>query len=380
MGDVVWLEQAFRKAGIPIDVFPGAYQRGHGDLIGDKPFMHHTGSFGATPNSIANHPELGLCSQLYLATNGRYTLCGVGVAYHAGVGSGYGLPTNNGNFYSVGIEAAHNGTAAWGKAQYDAYLMGVQTQNKHRKAPWNDVVAHKEYGAIQGKWDPGNIDMKLFRQRLLQDQSKGEPHIVINMIELEAKQNPWVGVRHAKPGAEGESRIGAYGRGRFVEYDNAHIYFHPSTGAFAIPHADPALPGTGIFEAYSIFGYEVGIGYPVRDFSPIEAHGIRGAVMAFQGGVIYVPDEQSVCKPALVGGVIGQRWARDGYEKGDLGWPKGSEYDNGTGGRRQDFQFGTLEWDPSNAVKKIGDAAFSMNIVDHKGLPIALHGVELVAT
>lgn len=379
MGDVVWLEQAFKKAGIPIDVYPGAYDRGHGDLIGDKPFMHHTGSFGATPGSIANHPELGLCSQLYLATNGRFTLCGVGVAYHAGIGSGYGLPTNNGNFYSAGIEAAHNGTAAWGAPQYNAYLMGVQTMNKHRKAPWNDVVAHKEYGAIQGKWDPGNLDMKLFRQRLLQDQSKNEPPVVINMIELEAKQNPWVGVRHGKPGAEGETRVGKDGKGRFVAYDNAHIYFHPSTGAFAVPHADPKIPGSGIFEAWSRRNWEGGVlGYPVRDFSPIEAHGIKGAVMAFQGGVLYVANDPKI-GDRVVTGIIGQRWARDGYEKGDLGWPTSDEYDNGTGGRRQNFQFGTLEWDPSGAVKEIGDAAFSMNIVDHKGLPVALHGVQLVA-
>ena len=44
---------------------------------------NHLG-FGETPRGIAQHPTLGLASQLYLARDGRYTLCGVGIAWHAG--------------------------------------------------------------------------------------------------------------------------------------------------------------------------------------------------------------------------------------------------------------------------------------------------------
>lgn len=378
MADPVWLPDVIRAEGVTCDIFPGAFDRGHGDfgtIWG--PFMHHTGSFGETPNGIANHPTLGLASQIHLAANGRATLCGVGVAWHAGTGSWEGIPTNNGNAVCIGIEAAHNGTAAWSDAQYGSYLRIVRAINKKLGNPINKVVAHKEYGAIQGKWDPGNLDMKLFRERL----RVGDPVLVTNMIELEAKQNPWVGARHGKAGADGETKVGRDGKGRFVEYDNAHIYFHPATGAFAVPHADPAIPGSGIFEAWAALGWESGaLGYPVRDFAPIEAHGVKGAVMAFQGGILYVPDDQTALKPSVVTGVIGQRWAKEGYEKGELGWPKASEVPNGTGGRLQEFQFGTLNWDPSGAVKALGDLAVrDLTVVDSKGLPLALDAVELVA-
>lgn len=346
------------------------------------PFIHHMGASGtAGPNSIANHPSLGLASQLYLGRNGEYTLCGVGVAYHAGIGSWPGLPTNNANFHSIGIEAENSGTEGWSTPQYTSYLKGVRALNRRQRRALNSVVAHKEYGAVQGKWDPGLIDMKRFRSQLIEPGKPPE-----NMIEREAREHPWVGNRRAKAGAEGETPVGRDGKGRFVEYDNAHIYFHPRTGAFVVPHADPALPGTGIFEAWAALGYESGpLGYPVRDWAPIEAHGVKGAVQAFQGGVLYVPDDQTFLKPSWVTGLIGQRWAAEGYETGELGWPKGGgEVPNGTGGRLQEFQFGTLEWDPSSAVKHLGDRGLAAikdaSIVDlSTGLPLALDAVEIAA-
>ncbi|WP_425284526.1 N-acetylmuramoyl-L-alanine amidase [Gordonia westfalica] len=313
---------------------------------------------------MAQHSSLGLASQLHLAPNGVVTLCGVGVAWHAGTGSWPGIPANNGNAVTIGIEAAHNGTAAWSEAQYGAYLKVVRAINKRLGNPWNKVVAHKEYGAIQGKWDPGNLDMKLFRQRLLQAPDK--PLVVMNMIELEAKENPWVGVRKAKPGAGGERKVGRDGKGRFVEYENAHIYFHPATGAHAIPHG-------GLFEAYAERKWETGeLGFPVRDFTKLA----DGAVMAFQGGVLYRKDGKD---HHVVKGVIGQRWALEGYEKGPLGWPTSDEISNGTGGKRQAFEHGVLEWDPSGAVKKIGDAAKDLTLVNAAGIPLAVEAVDLIA-
>ncbi|AOE44842.1 endolysin [Gordonia phage Terapin] len=380
MGDPVGMVEAFRKAGLKVNEYPGWRGRGHGDF-GKVwgPFMHHTGSFGETPRGIAEHPSLGLASQWHLAPNGVYTICGIGIAWHAGTGSWPTIPTNNGNAVCVGFEAAHNGTAAWSKPQLDAYLKGVQTLNIFLDNPWDKVVAHKEYGKIQGKWDPGNLDMKWVRQQLkVRDIEKP---VVINMIELEAKENPWVGVRHAKPGAEGEMKIGRDFRGRQVEYDHANIYFYPGIGAFAIPHADPKIPGSGIFEAYGRRGFERGpLGYPVRDFSLIEGHGVSGAVMAFQGGLLYVANDPSI-GDHMLGGVIGQRWALEGWEDGPLGWPITDEYDNGTGGKRQEFQFGTLEWDPSGAIKKLGtEPVRNLSLVDDKGYPLAVtEGVELIA-
>ncbi|URM86141.1 lysin A [Gordonia phage BiggityBass] len=383
MADPTWIPEALRAEGLTCHIFDGAFGRGQGDMPDGYliPFIHHMGASGtAGPGSIARHPTLGLASQLYLGRNGEYTLCGVGVAYHAGVGSWPGLPTNNANFHSIGIEAENSGTEGWSAPQYTSYLRGVRALNRHQRRALNSVVAHKEYGAVQGKWDPGLIDMKRFRSQLVEPGKAPE-----NMIEREAREHPWIGARKAKPGAEGETPVGRDRRGRMVAYERAHIYFHPRTGAFVVPHADPALPGTGIFEAWAALGWESGaLGYPVRDWAPIEAHGIKGAVQAFQGGVLYVPDDQTALKPSVVTGLIGQRWAAEGYETGELGWPKASEVPNGTGGRLQEFQYGWLEWDPTSAVKHLGEHGMALvrdlSVVDQtNGLPLALGAVELVA-
>ncbi|SDT84708.1 hypothetical protein SAMN04488548_13125 [Gordonia westfalica] len=50
MADPVWLPDVLRAEGLKVDIYPGAFERGHGDfgtIWG--PFMHHTGSFGETP-------------------------------------------------------------------------------------------------------------------------------------------------------------------------------------------------------------------------------------------------------------------------------------------------------------------------------------------
>ncbi|QLF83999.1 lysin A [Gordonia phage Upyo] len=391
MADPTYLPEALKREGLNVTVLDGAMQRGHGDFANRYliPFVHHTGASGTPgPWAIARHPELGLCSQLYLGRDGKVVLCGIGIAYHAGTGSWPGIPANQGNQYSIGTEAENNGTEGWGTAQYGSYLRIVRAINRAQGAPLNKVVAHKEYGAVQGKWDPGSLDMKLFRQRLL--VADAPEKVIINMIDLEAKENPWVGVRKAKPGAEGETRIGRDGKGRLVAYDNAHIYFHPSTGAHAIPHADPRFEGSGLFEAYRRRGYELGeLGYPVRDFSKIDG----GAVMSFQGGILYVHDTLVGAdgrKDHVVRGVIGQRWALEGYEDGPLGWPISDEVPNGTGGVMQMFEHGSLEWDKSGAVKRLADLGLStqavtnLNVVHQSGpqagMPIAAtHGVELIA-
>lgn len=376
MADPTWLPDVLRAAGLKCNIYPGAFERGHGDfgtIWG--PFMHHTGSYGASPGSIAEHPSLGLASQLHLATDGTYTLCGVGTAWHAGVGSWPGLPTNNANSNTIGIEAANDGTGGWAAAQYDAYLRGIRAINRKLGNPLNKVVAHKEYGAIQGKWDPGGIDVNRFRQQLLVDDA-APPLPPVNMINAQAKIDAWVGRRRFNDGEEWH--VGADLKGRMVEFDNAHIYWSINTGAHAIPHADPNVDHSGLFEAYALRGFERGpLGYPVRHFDIIETATFRGAVQAFQGGVMYIRDGHPA---VVVKGVIGQRWATEGYEKGRLGWPLTDEIPNGTGGVIQMFEFGSLEWDPQGAVLSIGPAATrDLTLVNAAGIPLALEAVQLVA-
>lgn len=182
MADPTWLPEVLRTAGLKVDVLPGAMDRGHGDF-GDiwGVVAHHTGSNSATPNSIAFHPELGLCSQLHLGRDGKFTVCGIGIAWHAGQGSYPGLPTNNANQFTIGIEAANDGggspgrphRSSWPDAQYNAYVTGVAAILNHLGQPSARVIAHKEWaGAAQGKWDPGAIDMNTFRADVAREQAR----------------------------------------------------------------------------------------------------------------------------------------------------------------------------------------------------------------
>lgn len=172
-GDPVWLADVLRAEGLRCDIAPGAFNRGHGDMADIWGVLaHHTGSNNATWQSIAHHPTLGLASQLHLSRDGVYTLCGVGIAWHAGKGSYPGVGTNNGNQRLIGIEAANDGGGApgkphrssWPDKQYDAYVRGVAAILRKLGYGADRCIAHKEWaGKSQGKWDPGAIDMSTFR-------------------------------------------------------------------------------------------------------------------------------------------------------------------------------------------------------------------------
>jgi hypothetical protein len=166
MPDPVWLPEVLRNAGLTVNEYPGWRDRGHGDFGSIWGVVaHHTGSYGASARGIAEHPELGLCSQLHLSAEGVYTICGAGVAWHAGMGSYPGLPTNNANQCTIGIEAANDGRSGWSDAQYDAYVRGVAAILDHLGHDSSHVIGHKEWAAAsQGKWDPGGIDMDDFRR------------------------------------------------------------------------------------------------------------------------------------------------------------------------------------------------------------------------
>ncbi|MGX6508295.1 peptidoglycan recognition protein family protein [Rhodococcus sp. SJ-2] len=167
VGDPVWLADVLREAGLECDIYPGAFERGHGDFGAIWGIVaHHTGATGSPgPGVIAKHPTLGLASQLHLDRNGKYTLCGVGIAWHAGQGAWPGLPTNDANRLTIGIEAENNGTEGWSPAQYDAYTRGCAAILRKLGHDSSHVIGHKEWaGPSQGKWDPGGIDMDSFRR------------------------------------------------------------------------------------------------------------------------------------------------------------------------------------------------------------------------
>lgn len=172
-GDPTFLPEVLRAEGLTVKEIAGWRERGHGDF-GEiwGVVAHHTGSNNATAESIAFHPSLGLASQIHLGRDGVVTLCGVGIAWHAGSGSHAGLPRNDANRLTIGIEAANDGGGApgkphrssWPDAQYNAYVKTVAAILRFLGRNSSRVISHKEWaGAAQGKWDPGAIDMDIFR-------------------------------------------------------------------------------------------------------------------------------------------------------------------------------------------------------------------------
>lgn len=167
MSDPLWLPEILRAAGLTVREVEGWRTRGHGDFGAIWGVIaHHTGSNppSDSPNYIAFHPELGLASQLHLNRQGVWTICGVGIASHAGYGDYPGIQRNNANAVTIGIEAENNGTEGWSPIQRGSYVRGIAAILRHLGLPSARVIGHKEWaGASQGKWDPGGIDMRQFR-------------------------------------------------------------------------------------------------------------------------------------------------------------------------------------------------------------------------
>ncbi|MDT5195812.1 MAG: hypothetical protein QOH20_2566 [Mycobacterium sp.] len=174
-GDPVWLADVLRDEGLKVIEYPGWRDRGHGEFRDIRGVMvHHTGSDDATAASIANgRPDLaGPLAQLHVARDGTVTVVALGVAWHAGIGMYPWLPTNMGNWHTIGIECANSGTSPsaphrenWPDVQYDALVGCCAAINRRLAQSSSRTIGHKEYaGRAQGKWDPGAIDMDILRE------------------------------------------------------------------------------------------------------------------------------------------------------------------------------------------------------------------------
>jgi hypothetical protein len=120
--------------------------------------------------------------------------------------------------------------------------------------------------------------------------------------------------------------------GAFNHFQGGSIYWSPATGARVVRGA--------IRAAWAASGWENGpLGFPLTDEvpTPIKA----GAFNHFEGGSIYWSPRTGA---HLVYGDIRARWAGLGWENSALGYPVSDEYDV-TGGRRSDFEGGSIVWD-----------------------------------
>lgn len=177
-GDPIWLENVLRPAlGDKLKTLPDWQNYGHGDFGRIWGVMvHHTGNANADAMSIRNgRPDLdGPLSNLHIAQDGTVTIVAAGVCWHAGMGSYPGIPTNGGNQVLIGIECAWprdlsitpatQGRERWPDAEIISMRDTVAAILTKLGYGADRVIGHKEYaGAVQGKWDPGNIDMNWFR-------------------------------------------------------------------------------------------------------------------------------------------------------------------------------------------------------------------------
>ncbi len=180
-----------------------------------------------------------------------------------------------------------------------------------------------------------NFPMDLLKADILEylGDTAPKPAPVVNRIDECAKANAWLGKRHGT----GETKT-PDGKGRFAKFDGGYIYWSPTTGARAVPNR--------LFAEWAKLGFEAGsLGYPTAPHTKLAG----GLVQAFENGVLYMRDDSDAA--FFVTGVIGARWAREGYEKSTYGYPTSNEYTTPDGGVRQDFQGGTLGYHPSNAVR-----------------------------
>lgn len=170
---LTWLPDVLRSAGLNVVEEPGWKTRGHGDMHDVKGIVcHHTAGpmTGELPSlAIVRDGDESLSgprANLMLSRAGVWHVIGAGVGYHAGKGSGFGLPQNNANPHMIGIEAENAGTAAdpWPPAQMESYERGCAAMLKHIGAPVSMCIGHKEW-APGRKIDP-SFDMAEFRTRV----------------------------------------------------------------------------------------------------------------------------------------------------------------------------------------------------------------------
>ena len=128
--------------------------------------------------------------------------------------------------------------------------------------------------------------------------------------------------------------------GRFNDFTSGSIYWSPASGAHEV-HGGilghyRALGGPGSF-----------LGYPVTDETGTP-DGI-GRYNIFTGGSIYWTAGTGAHE---VHGAIRAKWASLGYERSTLGYPVSDEY-GVPGGRRNDFQHGSIIWNQATGTTQV---------------------------
>lgn len=328
---------------IKATLLDGAQDRGHGDMWSPLWGLmnHHTGASGnSSPWSIAQHPDLGLCSQIFLPRNGKAVICGYGIAWHGGAGSGFGIRDVNAQL--LGMEMDNNGTEGWGSTQYWAAVRINALVQDTAKLGRDRSIGHKEWaGAAQGKWDPGGMNMDKFRSDILIEKSKlSSPtaQVVRNEIDYVRSFSPWLGAA-----LSGELNLRGKVAGKVRRYEGGNIYWRADKNS-TVPV--PKL----VLDTYAKYDFENGfLGLPSRYHAIAKAGGVDvGDVQGFEHGAIL--RKYGAVEGFAVHGQIGDRYAREQWQAGSLGWPTSDEMER-DGIIVQHFENGQLICDRNGTVK-----------------------------
>lgn len=187
-GTLQWLADVLREGGLSVVEVDGWKTRGHGDFIEVRGIVGHgtagapTGNYPSLATVRDGRPDLaGPLANLGLGRDGTVFVIAAGVAWHAGDGVWPWLPTDDGNWYSIGIEAETVGTSDdWTPAQLHIYPLMCAVLLHALGLSAARFVGHKEYSSV-GKPDPAFWpgDMAGFRTQIAQDLAdmQGEPPV-----------------------------------------------------------------------------------------------------------------------------------------------------------------------------------------------------------
>lgn len=131
----------------------------------------------------------------------------------------------------------------------------------------------------------------------------------------------------------GNGRCGLKGGGCVQNFKSVSIHWSPGTGA----HATKG----GVRNEWRSQGWESGpLGYPTSDER--STRGRDGVIQSYQGGeILWSP--RTGAAPVLGG--IGAKWKSQGWERGDLGFPRGAERCGLKGGGCvQTYTGGSIHW------------------------------------
>ena len=126
--------------------------------------------------------------------------------------------------------------------------------------------------------------------------------------------------------------------GRYNEFENGAIYWHPRTGAHVVSGQ--------IRELWAQMGMEAGdLGYPVGD--PVRNPNKDGLAQAFQGGTVF---QREGGRAYVVKGAILNKYEDLEFENSALGYPVSNEIPLRDGGALSRFENGNIYWSPQTGA------------------------------